>query len=169
MSPTLPRIGFVWLLTVVTMVSSFSCASPAPPPPLAVGSMVAPTSIEDQYGVEHALDASVRVVLFSRDMGGGAIIREVLAADPTILDRANAVYLADISGMPTLIANTMAIPKMRKRSYATLLDRTGETTAAFPAEEGKATVLVLEALEVSSIRLVGSADELRAALGEGLR
>jgi hypothetical protein len=104
-------------------------------------------------------------VLFSRDMEGGAMLREVLAVHPEVLERAQAVYVADISGMPSLIANTMAIPRMRKRPYPTLLDRSGDVTAAFPSQPGQATLLRLERLQIQAVLYVDSVSQLREALG----
>jgi hypothetical protein len=84
-------------------------------------------------------------VLFSRDMEGGAMLREVLAVHPEVLERAQVVYVADISGMPGLIANTMAIPRIRKRPYPTLLDRKGSPR---PRSEQRGRLLLAERGEV---------------------
>ena len=78
---------------------------------------------------------------------------------------AQAVYVADISGMPSLIANTMTIPRMRKRPYPTLLDRSGDVTAAFPSQPGQATLLRLERLRIQAVLYVDSVSQLREALG----
>ena len=143
-----------------------ACGSPAPPPsPYGAGSVLPSASLEDQFGAVHSLDESLRLVLFSRDMEGGALLREVLAQHPDALARLQAVYVADISGMPSLIANTMAIPRMRGRPYPTLLDRDGGVTAAFPSEPGKATLLRLEQRRIQAVLHVDSVSQLRDALG----
>ncbi len=131
-----------------------------------VGSEIAPFSIEDQHGQSHQLDASVEAVLFSRDMKGGDLIKAALAdVSPSFLEQHHAVYLADISGMPGLIARMFAIPKMRKRPYPMLLDRDGSLSEKFPDVEGKATVVSLAKLRVTAIQHFTTADDLMRALG----
>ena len=143
-----------------------ACSSPAPPPATyGPGSVLPSAQLEDQFGALHPLDESLRLVLFSRDMEGGAILREVLAVHPDVLARLQAVYVADISGMPGLIASMRAIPRMRDRPYPTLLDRDGTVTAAFPSEPGKATLLRLERRQIQAVSFLDSASQLRDALG----
>ena len=131
-----------------------------------VGSEIEPFSIEDQHGQTHQLDASVEAVLFSRDMKGGDLLKAALAGvSPSFLEQRHAVYLADISGMPGLIARMFDIPRMRKRPYPMLLDRDGSLSERFPDVEGKATVVSLAKLRVTAIQHVTTADDLMRALG----
>ena len=125
-----------------------------------------PVSLLDQNQVLQRIDESVRVILFAREMQGGAVIRALLEEEaPGYLAQHRAVYIADISGMPTLIARLVAIPKMqRERPYPTLLDRDGVTTAPFPSEEGRVTVLLLDKLRVQAIDYRGSLEGVREAV-----
>jgi hypothetical protein len=150
-------LSLAWLL---------ACGSPTPPASTyGAGARLPRATLFDQFGVEHTLDESLGLVLFSRDMDGGAILREVLARDPDALQKLRAVYVADISGMPGVIANTMAVPRMRKRPYPTLLDRDGEVSAAFPSRPGNATLIWLEQLRVRAVLHVESVPQLREAIG----
>jgi hypothetical protein len=152
-------------LVAVALLAGLACASAPPPPTVyAIGSTIEAATLEDQHGDSRSIDATVRVVLFSRDMDGGGMIREVLTAEPELLERTSGVYVADISGMPTLIANMMAIPSMRKRPYPMLLDRDGSVTAAYPSAEGMATVIRLNAFEILEIHQHSSIEALRATL-----
>jgi hypothetical protein len=133
--------------------------------PYAVGDAIEPFTLEDQHGKSRTVDASVKVILFSRDMEGGDLLKEGLAdVDPGYLDGRNAVYVADISRMPRLVARMFAIPAMRDRPYAMLLDRDGETTARLPAAEGQATLLFLDRLTVQRIAHVTEARAVRHEL-----
>lgn len=118
----------------------------------AVGDRVEPFTLEDQHGESRTVDESVRVILFSRDMDGGEFLKEGLAdVEPGYLDGKGALYVADISGMPGLVARMFAIPAMRDRPYSILLDRDGETTARLPDQEGQATLIFLDRLRVQRI------------------
>ncbi len=51
-----------------------------------VGSRIPPLSAEDQHGTPHRIDASVRIVLFSRDMLGGDVLKSALEeSDPRVV------------------------------------------------------------------------------------
>ncbi len=149
----------------VVLAFTLSCSSPPRPAEYTLGSRLERVTLADQFDQEWTLDAGVDVVLFARDMAGGGLIKEVLAEHPEALAANRGVYVADISGMPGLIARMSAIPKMRERPYPTLLDRDGTATRAFPAKDGQATILRLSALVVSEVRFVDSTEDLRAALG----
>jgi hypothetical protein len=136
---------------------------------LGVGDAVAPFELADQHEKVHAVDAGVRVLLLSRDMDGGGVVREALErqgdAAAAFLAERGAVYVADVSRMPGLVRSVIAIPRMRGRPYPVLLDRAGETTAALPSEAGRASVLWLEDLKLVRVEQVASPDELLGLLG----
>lgn len=144
-----------------------ACASGPPPPQRGVGSILPDITIKDQHGVAHEFDESVRLVLMSRDMDAGQVIKDALAkTGPEALERRGAVYVSDISEMPGLIARMVAIPKMRDRPYPMLLDRDGHFTASFPAQPGMATLLDVEKRKITQIRFSREVDEIAAALNE---
>ncbi len=135
--------------------------------PYAVGDTLAGFSLEDQFGRAHRLDAEVAVLVFSRDMDGGALIKDALSdRDAADLQRLRAVYIADISGMPSLIARLFALPRMRNRAYPMLLDRDGAATRGLPDIEKHATLIFLDALRVVRIEHYDTAEALDRALAE---
>jgi hypothetical protein len=145
----------------------FAAASGAAAPPLGAGDVLAPFSLEDQHGVVHPVDAGVRVILISRDMDGGGLLKQALdqaGADAAWLAERNAVYVADISRMPALVARLFAIPRLRGRGYPVLLDRDGSVTARLPTAEKRASVIQLDALRIARVTHADSAAAVRAAL-----
>jgi hypothetical protein len=140
-------------------------AGPALAQHYAVGDAIEPFTLEDQHGKSRTVDASVKVILFSRDMEGGDILKQGLAdVDPEYLNAKQAVYVADISRMPGVIASLFAIPAMRDRPYSMLLDRDGKTTARLPGAEGQATLVFLDRLSVGRIVHVAEATAVRREL-----
>jgi hypothetical protein len=140
-------------------------ALPANAESVAVNDTLAPIALEDQHGQPGGVVATTRAVLLSRDMDGGGLVREALATDgASQLERAGAVYVADVHAMPGLIRRLIALPRMRERPYRVLLDLDGAPTARLPAEEGKATWLRLDGLRVVEVRFLTSSDAVRAAL-----
>lgn len=132
---------------------------------IAVDATLAPLALEDQHGRPGRVDAATRGLLFTRDMDGGALVREALASDgAALLAGAGAVYVADVHRMPGPIRRFIAIPRMRERPYSVLLDVDGAPSAPLPSEEGKVTWLRLESLRVVELRFLVSSAEVRAAL-----
>lgn len=166
-TPCLRRPSLRACLPVLAALLVAACASEAPPPePLRVGSRVQPATLFDQNDQPHQIDERVRVIFFAREMEGGKVIRALLDTEgPEFLEKHRAVYVADISDMPSVIANMIAIPKMRdERPYPTLLDRDGSASAAYPSEEGRVTILLLDRLKVTGIAYRGSVGGLREAV-----
>jgi len=131
-----------------------------------VGERIEGFALEDQHGETRRVDAATRLVLFSRDMDGGGLLRSALEDTPSeTLPERDAVYVADISGMPGLVARLFAVPAMRRRPYPMLLDRTGETTARLPDVEGQATLVFLDDLVVTRVEHADSDDVVRRLLG----
>jgi hypothetical protein len=131
----------------------------------APGAVLAPIALEDQHGAPGGVDASTRGVLLTRDMDAGAFVREALAEDGAgQLERAGAVYVADVHRMPALIRRLVALPRMRERPYRVLVDADGAPTAPLPAEEGKVTWLRLDGLQVVEARFLTGAEQVRSAL-----
>jgi hypothetical protein len=149
-----------WLALLI-----LSAAAPAGAEPYTVGATLEPFELADQHGQIRRVDAARRVLLFTRDMDAGEVLKQALATDgPAQLEGAGAVYVADVSGMPALVLRMFALRKMKERPYPMLLDRDGKSTARLPAQAGKVTFLVLDALRIAEVRHPGTSDEVRAAL-----
>ena len=154
-----------WLLAWALAFSAMLVAKAAFAESYAVGDEIEPFTLQDQHGESRSVDASVKVILFSRDMKGGDVLKQGLAdVAPEYLSGKKAVYVADISGMPRLIARIFAIPAMRKRPYSMLLDRDGEATVRLPDVEGQATLIFLDRLTVQRIVHVTEAPAVRREL-----
>jgi hypothetical protein len=143
-------------------------------PAAAQGPTLVPDRLEafelaDQHGAHQRVDGGVRVLLLSRDMDGGAVVRGALEAQGesagSYLSERGAVYVADVSRMPGIVRSLFALPAMRRRPYPVLLDTTGEASRALPSEEGRASVLWLVDLRPVRIEFVDSPDALLEKLG----
>jgi hypothetical protein len=133
--------------------------------PWTEGTTIAPIAGEDQHGARAEIGPETRLLIVSRDMDGGGIVKEVLGTmDQTALDARGAVYVADISGMPAVVSRLMAIPNMRKRPYRVVLDREGSLVPDVPAVEGKPAVVTLDRLRVGRIAHPSTAGELHDLL-----
>jgi hypothetical protein len=144
-------------------------ASAAEEKALAVGDALAPFELPDQHGKTHSVGSGVRVLILSRDMDGGGVVRAALAergdGATGFLSERGAVYVSDVSRMPSAVRSIFALPAMRRRPYSVLVDEKGEATAGLPWEPGKATLFWLEGLRIARIELARTPEQVLELLG----
>nr|WP_059390976.1 hypothetical protein [Pseudomonas toyotomiensis] len=109
------------------------------------GERLAPWTLLDQHDVPYTLNDETRILLVARDMDGAKLVNAALEGKPKgYLDERQAVFLADISRMPRIIASLFALPKMRDYNYRVLLDHDARIAPRYPAGEGEVLWLQLE-------------------------
>ncbi|OCL84799.1 hypothetical protein [Arcobacter porcinus] len=130
--------------------------------PLTIDSNIDGIKIKDQFEKEHILDTNIKTVLFASDKGTSDIIKDYLLSiseKENILDRNSAVYVADISGMPSIISKFIALPKMKKYPFPILLlDDSNKSN--FTKEDGKIIVYSILDGKVSNIEKISTKEEL---------
>jgi len=149
------------LFVICTLLTSFAQASS-----YVEGDLVSQIQLQDQFENEITVSEGTQTLLFSRNMKGGDIIKEALEVLTAEQKQASdkLVYVADISGMPSLIAKFVAIPQMKDLPFSMALDREGETTRLLPSEKDQATLIKLDRLKVMSVSTFDSSAELIKAL-----
>lgn len=131
----------------------------------AVGDTLKPISLQDQHEAAVVLDTSAKYLLFGRSMKGGEIIKTALEGrDNQALQQAGIFYLADISGMPSLIAKFVAIPQMRDLTFSIALDKEGEISKLLPAAKDAASLISLDQLTITKLQYFDDAEALKQAL-----
>jgi hypothetical protein len=129
------------------------------------GERLAPWTLLDQHDVPYTLNDETRILLVARDMDGAKLVNAALEGKPKgYLDERQAVFLADISRMPGVIASLFALPKMRDYNYRILLDRDARIAPRYQAGEGDVLWLQLDGLQIVSQQVFTRADDLRQAL-----
>ena len=154
------------LVAFAAVVATFGVAgSAALASTLVVGSDLPPITLTDQHDAKATVGPEVRIVVLTRDMAAGDVVKDGFAGmDQAALDLRGAVYVADISGMPSLGASMFAIPKMRDRSYRPVLDRAGAAARAFPYAQGRPTGLFVGSGQGTRVGRPGDGDGRGAAL-----
>lgn len=131
-----------------------------------VGDTAPALSLNDQHDTLRTTLSASRFLLFSADKDGSNLTDEVLEGQTgETLERAGLCYVADISGMPSMVTKMFAMPKLRKRPYPVLLGRTAEDTMTLPRQAGRVTVIDIDGGSVKSIEFMGDAGVVRARLG----
>ncbi|MBC2607129.1 hypothetical protein [Pelagicoccus albus] len=114
--------------------------------PVSVGDTMPKLSGTDQHEKPYAIESGTRYVLASYEMGPGKQANAFLdEKGANFLPENKAVYVANIHGMPGIIANTFALPKMRKYSHRILVMNEDGLFDEWPQEKGKVAVFTLDA------------------------
>ena len=143
------------LFSVLLFVATFANA-------LSIGDATPTFDIKDQFEKTHKIGPDAKTILVAGDKGTGVIIKEYLLKQDKGFVEANKIYyVADISGMPSLISKFFAIPKMKKYPFSVLLVDE-EQTKSFSKKDDTITVYSVTDGKVSDIKYIKTAAELEA-------
>merc|ERR1711879_937512 len=107
--------GKKFLFSALLFVATFANA-------LNIGDATPTFEIKDQFEKMYKISADAKTILVAESRGTSVIIREyLLTKDKNFLAANKAHYIADISGMPSLISKWIALPKMKKYPFSILL------------------------------------------------
>ncbi len=135
------------LFSVLLFVATFANA-------LNIGDAIPTFEIKDQFEKKHKIANDAKTILVAADKGTSEVLRDYfLAKDAKFLTTNKAYYVADISGMPSLIAKFFALPKMKKYPFSVLLVDE-EQTKSFTKKEGNITVYTVNNGKISDIKYV---------------
>ena len=95
-------------------------------------------SFKDQFDKEHHLTNKIKKIVFVFSKPTGHIMRVYMGdKKPDYLTSRDILFIADISGMPSLIAKMFAIPDMQESKYPILLIKEKENAIRFRNEKQK--------------------------------
>jgi len=130
-----------------------------------VGQSLSSLDLPDQFGKHHSIKAMPTLLIIAFEKGTAATVNDCLGKEKSdYLSSHKALYIADISKMPSFIAKVFALPKMEKYPYTVLLIQDEEQGAKFPAKEEKITLIHLEGNTIKKIDYLSSANELKQAI-----
>ncbi len=121
--------------------------------------------LKDQHDQTVAINEQTNMVLFAAGKSTSALMSKVLEdLPPTTLKDKKAIYVADISGMPSFITKMVAIPKMQKRPYTIAILRDEAQSKLFPQKDDAITIIKLKSGKVTEITFVTKQEEITKAL-----
>ena len=156
------------LFAFALLIAPLSLAqSETPSSPLQTGDAFPSLQLPDAFGNAYQLPyPGVRHVLFSADMDANDLMEQSFGElDKGDFTAAGLVYVADISGMPSLVARLFALPSLRDYPFRVLLARDAEPLAMLPRKESAVSVISLSADgRVEKIDFTQDATELAGLL-----
>jgi len=119
----------------------------------------------DQYEKPYTQNDDLKVLLVARDMAGGKLLKAALEGRPQgYLEQRHAIFVADISRMPSLVSKMFAVPAMRDYNYRVLLDREPRVASHFQVPADSVLWISLQQGRVTATQAYDSAPALREAL-----
>lgn len=127
---------------------------------LNIGESLPTFSIKNQFEKAHTLKNDTQTIIVASGKSTSEIIRDyLLKQEGDFLTKNKAVYVADISGMPSLIAKFFALPKMKKYPFSVLLVDE-EQTKKFSKQDDKITIYRVNEGKITSVNYITNEAEL---------
>ncbi len=133
-----------------------------------VGEFFKNITIKDQFDKPKMLSGQTKKIIFVFTKKSGHTVKELLDSKSNdYLSKKNIAFIADISGMPSIIANMFAIPDLKKHKYSIMLIRNEDNAKKYENEKYKDYIIVvgLNNFKITSITLVGTAKNLEKIIG----
>lgn len=132
---------------------------------LKVGDTLPTITLKDQHDKAITVASDAKTLLFAVEKPAADIINDYLQKqDKDFLTQQKAYFLLDISGMPSMITQMFALPKMRERPYSILLAYDANEVAFMPKQKDHITIVTLQDNKVTEIEFVGNAEAFASAL-----
>ncbi|ODB85105.1 hypothetical protein A3195_14730 [Candidatus Thiodiazotropha endoloripes] len=148
-------------LLSLTLYSSLCSADRLKP-----GDRLARLEFQDQFDHPHNLEDQTNLVFFAKSKQAGSLMTNILAdVSADRFSKLNAVFISDISGIPSLVTRLFVLPEMRDIEPPILLVREPEKVAWLPREEEKVTVIKLAGGKVDHISFTDDEVTLKTILG----
>ena len=128
------------------------------------GSTIKPFELSDQHDRSFKIDNDTKVIIFASERQPGMIVHRVLQSnDKNFLLSRSAVYIADISKMPSFV-RMFVLPEFRKYTYSMLLDKDSKKTSMFPRKKEHLTLIKLDGLKIKSVEFIQRPEALIKAI-----
>ncbi len=132
-------------------------------PKSVVGASLEGFSLNDQHGVSHALTADTKRVVFAFSKEMGHLSNDFFNKQaPTFLAEHDAVFVADVSGAPSLIRTMFIMPGLRDFKHTVLVIEDENMAASYriDANSEKLMVLDVDNFIIENIRYASTEEEL---------
>ncbi|HFU75838.1 MAG TPA: hypothetical protein ENK66_06275 [Arcobacter sp.] len=120
-------------------------------------------TVENQFDKKVTVGADVKkaIIVFSKD--NGHLVRDYLdTQDKNFLQSKNAIYVADISGMPSLIYKFFVKGKLQDSNYPMFLIKEDDMSEKYKSEQNEEKIIVatLDNNKITELKEVSSVNDM---------
>ncbi|RLA80592.1 MAG: hypothetical protein DRG78_10705 [Epsilonproteobacteria bacterium] len=134
---------------------------------IVIGKELSAFTFKDQFEKEHSLTKDIKKVVFAFSNTTGQLMKMYVSLQPKdYLSSRDILYIADISGMPSVISKMFAIPAMKDDGFPILLIKEKENAIRFRNEDQKGAVMIisLENKIIQSVKFVTNEVDLKTEI-----
>ena len=136
-------------------------------PKVVVGNSLESLALNDQFEKPQTLSAGTKKVIFAFSKDMGHMSNEFFdKQDANYLADHNAVFVADVSGAPSLIRSMFIMPGLKEFKHTVLVIEDKNVAASYRIEAHKEAIMIVEInnFVIENISYVSSEEELSQAL-----
>ena len=111
-------------------------------------------SFMDQFEKKLAITPQTKEIIISFSKKNGKAVKAFLQTHKGYLEKKQAVYLADVSSVPSLAMSLFMKPALKKYNFSVGLIEDEEIAEILPNVEGKTTVISLDKMHIKSIKFM---------------
>jgi hypothetical protein len=132
-----------------------------------VGKPLANYTFIDQFDKEHTLTKDVKKVIFVFTKSTGHFMRVYLNKQKDdYLKMRNIDFIADVSGMPSIIFKMFALPDLKKSKYSIMIIKNKQNSKRFRDEKQKDFIMIISLKDkiVQNVKFVANETDLKNEL-----
>ncbi len=158
------------LLAMLLSLSFIACSDEVTTPvesKIIVGQSLAPMTLNDQFEKPHTVSKEITKIIFAFSKDMGHMSNEFFEKQtPTYLQDHNAVFVADVSGAPSLIRSMFIMPGLKDFKHTVLVIEDKGVAASYRIDAHKEEIMILdvENLVIKNISYVKTEEGLAKAL-----
>lgn len=116
-----------------------------------IGQKFPHTNFENQHSQPLVVNDETQKIIIAYTKEAGEVVRNFLEQNEGYLEQNNAIYLTDVSAVPSFVMSMFMMPSFKKYDFEMGLVRDKAVANSLPREGGKLTIIELDNLEVASI------------------
>ena len=133
---------------------------------LKIDDKISSFSLPNQFDKIHTISSDISIIIVTFEKKSANIVNDFLSSkNSDFLDLKHAIFINDISCVPSVIVNIFTIPKMREYKYDILLIYQ-ENSKKFLEEENKITLYFLENGFVKDVKFISTKEELERVFND---
>ena len=127
---------------------------------LKIDDKISTFSLPNQFDKIHTVSSDISIIIVTFEKESANLVNDFLSSKSIdFLDLNNAIFINDISSVPSVVIKMFTIPKMRDYKYDILLIYK-ENSKKFLEEESKITIYSLEKGFVKDVKYISTKYEL---------
>jgi len=128
-----------------------------------IGEKLKDFTIKNQFGKPFSLTNKTKKVIFVCTKAAGHLVRNYLKKqDKNFLGKRDILFVADVSGMPSIIYKMFALPDFKKSPYSVLLLTDGNRADEFKnkSHSDEVMIIYLNNKKVTKVKFISTLKDL---------